>query len=74
MSPQCRDLLRYLESKSSITPLEALGSLGIYRLAARISDLRAAGYPIKSELVTTHSSRYAVYTLERKPVQVEMFG
>ena len=50
-------LLEYLEIYGSITPLEALSHLGIMRLAARISELRKAGYKIKSERVT-NENRY----------------
>ena len=37
---QCTELLHFLKLKGTITPMEALDQLGIYRLAARISDLR----------------------------------
>ena len=38
MKPQSRRILRHLEKKTSITPLEALGVYGVYRLAAVIYD------------------------------------
>lgn len=37
---QCSELLHFLKLKGSITPMEALDQLGIYRLSARIADLR----------------------------------
>lgn len=40
-------LLNYLLSGKSIDPLEAWKRLGIYRLAARVFDLRQLGHEIK---------------------------
>lgn len=42
-------ILAFIETYGSITQLEALNELGVMRLASRISDLRRAGYPIKSK-------------------------
>jgi hypothetical protein len=36
-----------------ITPLEALNRFGCNRLAARIADIKARGYLVYSEFVTT---------------------
>lgn len=44
-----RDILQYMKSRGSITALEALGVLNIYRLAARVYDLREAGVDIYTE-------------------------
>lgn len=74
LKPQVRDLLTYLERHGSVTPLEALSELGIYRLAARVSDLKAAGYGVTSELVTFEGQRFAVYRLAREPKQLQAFG
>lgn len=41
-------LLEYMRSHVGITPLEALNELSIFRLAARISDLRSAGHRIQT--------------------------
>lgn len=43
---QCKDILRHLETHRGITAIVALDRYGCFRLAARISDLRAAGYQI----------------------------
>lgn len=48
MYPQCERLLAYLEEHRTINPLEAWSKLGIYRLGARVFDLRAAGYDVQS--------------------------
>jgi hypothetical protein len=57
-----------------VTPLMALEEARCLRLAARISDLRAEGYPIRSELVVKDDKRWARYTLVTKPEQLAAFG
>ena len=58
-------ILRLLEERpEGITALDALNEAGCFRLAARISDLRAAGNVITSEMVTlTSGKRVARYRL-----------
>ena len=52
------------ERPEGITAIDALNECGSFRLAARISDLRAAGNDIRSEMVTTPSGkRIARYRL-----------
>lgn len=41
-------LLQYLKDHGSINPLQALQELGIFRLAARVNDLRNSGVAITS--------------------------
>ncbi len=54
LTPQSRAVLRHLEKRGkTITPLEALGVYGIFRLAARIREIREAGHD-----VITHNRRY----------------
>lgn len=48
---QTERLREHLEAGNAINPLEAWRSLGIYRLSARIFDLRQAGMDIRGELV-----------------------
>lgn len=49
---QCSRILAYLEEKGSITSLEALKDLGVFRLASRISELKHKhGYDIKDEWI-----------------------
>lgn len=43
-------ILQYMKVNGAITQREAL-SLGIYRLASRICDMRKAGINISSELI-----------------------
>lgn len=47
---QCEKILNYMNEHGSITARQAY-RLGIMRLASRISNLKAAGYKIKSETV-----------------------
>jgi hypothetical protein len=68
---QTTDILRILKLRGTITPLEALDEVGCFRLAARISDLRAEGYPIVTEWVGV--KRHARYRLVPDPVQVTLF-
>ena len=62
---QYSKILRYMEEHGSITPLEAM-RFGCMRLAARIKDLKIAGYSIEKEWVHNidedgHMVRYARY-------------
>ena len=51
MNTQNKRLVKYLEDHESITQLEALNELGIFRLASRINDLKRMGYEIGGEMV-----------------------
>lgn len=46
---QAERIIDYITEFGSITQFDAFKDLGIMRLASRISDLKKAGYPIKSE-------------------------
>ena len=50
-----------------ITPIEALDRFGCFRLAARIKNLRDAGYDIETERVTENDKTYARYHLVGEP-------
>lgn len=41
--------LKYLKENESITAMEALNELGIFRLASRICDLRQSGVEISNQ-------------------------
>lgn len=57
-------ILAHLQSGESITPLEAIGVYGVYRLAARILELRSAGYDIVTEHKRDARGKpYASYSL-----------
>lgn len=66
---QTERIYEYLKEYGSITALEALRDLGIMRLGARIFELRAEGYPIRSDMVDVKNrfgelTKIARYTLE----------
>lgn len=51
MDTQCIRLLGYLKQHRTIEPMTAWSKLGIYRLGARVYDLRKAGHVIESDRV-----------------------
>ena len=65
MSQETR-LLDYLAINPTITSIEALSELGIFRLASRVSNLKKQGHNITSRMVpitnrygeTCHVSKY----------------
>ena len=46
---QCERIKQYIEDFGSITTLEAITELGVVRLGARISEMRANDVPIKDK-------------------------
>lgn len=63
MKPQTADVLSYLKRGRSLTALEALDRLGCARLAARVDELRGAGYEIRTQYVRQDGKRFARYRL-----------
>ena len=61
---QEKQILGYLQSRGSISPLEALEEFGCFRLAARIADLRAKKHNIKTYVSKRNGKQFAVYRLE----------
>jgi len=62
-------IMRYLGENGTITPLEALEELGVYRLASRISELRDTGHRIETHLIDRTNRygdkiRFAKYVLK----------
>lgn len=64
-------ILMHLRMFGDIEPLTALREYGVYRLGARISDLRHEGYNIATETqesisrITGRPVRYAKYVLHQ---------
>ena len=57
-------ILEMLESGAKVTPMSALNSCGVFRLAAVILDLRQMGHNIQTNNVKSHTGNsYAEYTL-----------
>lgn len=70
MRTQRDEILNALKRGRLLTPMDALRTWGCSRLAARVAELREAGYPIRTKLVAMptahgHTARVAVYRLER---------
>ena len=62
MTGQSTTVLRHLQRRGSISPMEALITYGIMRLAARIYDLRLDGVPITTYIKKDEGGhRYARY-------------
>lgn len=66
---QCDRVLKYMQDFGAITPLQALGDLGVMRLGARIWDLRQDGHKITRRMVSAknrygESVSFAEYKLE----------
>ena len=61
MDSQNNQLLQHLRDHRRIQPMTALHQLGIYRLAARIKDLRDEGHEIITDRIG--EKRVAEYTL-----------
>jgi hypothetical protein len=70
VKPQCVDLLAELRARGDegLTDLQALDALGIRRLAARVADLRAEGFDVRTQLVATAAGkRIGIYRLVERP-------
>lgn len=64
LPPQTALVLTHLERNRTISPLEAFGVYGITRLAARIHELRVAGYGITRSMNRDAAGKpYARYML-----------
>jgi hypothetical protein len=78
MKPSSRAVLELLSQRptSGVTQQDAIRELACYRLAARISDLRAEGYVITAESVGQGGVRFARYRLviPETSQQLEAFG
>ena len=59
-----QSVLALLEKGKSITAIQALEKFGCFRLAARIANLRDAGIPVITRMVTINGSRVAKYSLK----------
>ena len=74
---QQESIYKHLKAHGSLTQLEALGVYGIYRLAARVCEMRRKGVPIDSVNKTDANGKvYAQYFLNdeyewREPVGSE---
>lgn len=61
---QLDHLRKHLRSGRSITPLEALGLYGVFRLAARILELKNSGWSIQNDIRHDPNGKvYSTYSL-----------
>ena len=58
MSPQAHEVLVYLKQHKTIEPKEAWTKLGVYRLAARIAEMREEGHVIETVRVYQKDKTY----------------
>jgi len=56
LTKQQQRLLSYLKKHAGITPMEAWQILGIYRLSARVFELRRKGYDIRKVTAEVRNS------------------
>lgn len=58
-------LKKWILSGKSITPIQALNKFGIFRLGARILELRQAGHDIVTIMQQENGKRFAKYKLAK---------
>lgn len=68
---QCERIMRHLNDFGYITPAEAFIEYGIYRLGARIFDLRRRGLRIETQMVKSKNrynepTKFAKYVLKEE--------
>jgi len=73
MATQTEAIRAHLEAGRDLTPLDALDQYGVFRLAARIDELRHDGLDIETIIEKRGRKRYARYKL-RGPVQRSLFA
>ena len=70
---QTASILYHLENYGSLTAIEALELFACFRLAARVADLREAGYDIQTEMKKMkNGKKIAVYSLPKIQKQGEL--
>lgn len=66
MEAQTKQILAHLESGKSITPINALNLFGVFRLSARINDIRNKGHKVVTDMIQSGDKRFASYRLDMK--------
>lgn len=66
MKPSTEAVKTHLLRHGSITPLQALRELGVYRLGARIYELRETGMQIQTVWQNRNGKRFAKYVYHSK--------
>lgn len=57
LKPQARAVLDFLITGKTLTVLESIEQLGVYALSQRCGELRKAGLPIDSEMITLKNGK-----------------
>ena len=60
---QEKQILKDLEKGKRITALDALKNYGTLRLAARILEIKNAGYNVKTNMIKKNGKTFACYSL-----------
>ena len=63
---QAKAILEHLQQGLALTSIEAARKFGCLRLAARIYDLRHAGFDVRSHLITVGKRHISMYLLWKK--------
>ena len=61
---QAQRIIDWLAAGKPLTPITALNRFGVFRLAARVNQLRGDGHNIVTSRVTRNGSTYAEYRLQ----------
>ena len=61
---QSQNILNYLKTGKSLSPIDALKKFGCFRLSGRIYDLKREGHNIETQFVTKKNKSFAVYSLK----------
>ncbi len=62
---QTEQILSHLKSGRPIDPMEALDKFGCFRLAARVNEIRDAGWEVSTIMKKRGDKRWAEYRLEQ---------
>ena len=63
MKTQNKEILEYLRTGNTLTPIQALKKFNCFRLGARIYDLKEKGYSIQTKMISDGRKRFAEYKL-----------
>lgn len=66
---QTDEILKHLKKHKVITPAEAYSKYGVYRLSARILELRQAGYNILTSIIEKTGRRGTKHFAEYRLVK-----
>jgi len=64
MKTQNQHILSWLESGKSINAIQALNHFGVFRLSARIANLKDQGFKIETKVIRRNNKNVADYKLK----------